>query len=166
MDDIHTGQIMITKYSWLMLALLCCTACGHAKEHNEPVNDTQTNPITTSKHSQVNAMQLLINGQTFDLTLTDSATATDFVRLAPFSLTMQDHLTNEKFATLPTALTQNDRKIGKIQVGDVLLWQGDTLVIFYEIFESEYHYTRLGKINNPQGLKQALGQGDVVVRVQ
>ncbi len=156
---------MITKYSWLMLALLCCTACTQAKEHNEPVG-TQTTQATTSKHIRINTMQLLINGQTFDLALADNAAATEFARLAPLTLTMQDHLTNEKFATLPTALTQNDSKIGKIQVGDVLLWQGDTLVIFYESFESGYQYTHLGKITNPQGLKQALGQGDVVVQIQ
>lgn len=157
---------MINKHYWLTLALLCFTACSHAEEHNQSANNTQTNQISISKHSQANTMQLLINGQTFDLTLADNATGADFARLVPLSLHMQDHLANEKFATLPTALTQNDSKIGTIQVGDVLLWQGNTLVIFYESFDSGYRYTRIGKINNPQGLKQALGQGDVVVQVQ
>lgn len=87
---------MITKYSWLMFTLLCCTACTQAKEHNEPVSDTQTTQAITSKHIRINTMQLLINGQTFDLALADNATATEFARLVPLSLSMQDHLANEK----------------------------------------------------------------------
>ena len=42
-----------------------------------------------------------------------------------------------------------------------MLWSGNTLVVFYESFNSSYSYTRLGKIRNVQNLKAAMGSGSV-----
>ena len=74
---------------------------------------------------------------------------------------MQDHLSNEKFAELPKSLTRNDATVGRIETGDIMLWGGDTLVVFYESFNSPYRYTRLGKIQNADKLKNAVGAGKV-----
>lgn len=37
------------------------------------------------------------------------------------------------------------------------------LVLFYESFTSGYSYTRLGSVDDPAGLVQALGGGEVEV---
>ncbi len=42
-----------------------------------------------------------------------------------------------------------------------MLWQSNTIVVFYESFNSNYSYTRLGKIRNVQNLKAAMGSGSV-----
>lgn len=44
-----------------------------------------------------------------------------------------------------------------------MLYGRDTVVVFYESFESSYSYTRLGQVADPTGLEQALGRGGIRV---
>jgi len=44
-----------------------------------------------------------------------------------------------------------------------VLYNSNTLVLFYETFATSYRYTRLGRLDNPTGLATALGRGHVAV---
>jgi hypothetical protein len=70
---------------------------------------------------------------------------------------------NEKYAGLPKALPADASRPGTIRNGDLMLYGTDTLVIFYSTFQSSYSYTRLGQVDGPSDLPQALGRRGVRV---
>jgi hypothetical protein len=44
-----------------------------------------------------------------------------------------------------------------------MLYGTDTLVVFYLTFDSSYSYTRLGRVEEPANLAEALGRSSVRV---
>lgn len=66
----------------------------------------------------------------------------------------------EKVGSLGFSLPQNDKNI-KTEVGDIMLYQGNQVTIFYG--NNSWSYTKLGKIQNvsKNELKSILGNGDV-----
>ena len=58
--------------------------------------------------------------------------------------------------SLPTSNSQTTT-----QSGDIVLYQGNQVVIFYG--SNTWSYTRLGRIDNLSGWEEALGRGDVSV---
>jgi hypothetical protein len=79
------------------------------------------------------------------------------------TLQMDELNGNEKHARLPKPLPAQASRPGTIRSGDLMLYGADTLVLFYASFESPYAYTRLGTVDDPENLREALGPGTVRV---
>ncbi|CAN7520751.1 cyclophilin-like fold protein [Rhizobacter sp. LjRoot28] len=99
----------------------------------------------------------------FTLADTDTGAARALDAMLPLTLDMEELNGNEKKKDLPNALPTQAVRPGTIRSGDILLWGGRTVVVFYITFESPYAYTPLGHVDDPAGLAQALGRGDVRV---
>lgn len=108
-------------------------------------------------------MKITVGNRVFTATLEDNATAAAFKALFPLSLNMRDVNRNEKAFDLPSDLPTADANPRTIRNGDLMLWSSRTVVVFYKSFSTAYRYTRLGKIEDPQGLAEALGTGDATV---
>jgi hypothetical protein len=108
-------------------------------------------------------MWMTVRGRRFAITLTDSAAARAFAAQLPLTLGMSELNGNEKHARVPNALPAKASRPGTIHGGDLMLYGTDTLVVFYSTFESSYSYTRLGRIDDPTDLPQALGRQSVTV---
>lgn len=108
-------------------------------------------------------MWMTVGERRFAITLTDNAAARAFAAQLPLTLDMEELNGNEKHAQLPQALPANASRPGTIHTGDLMLYGTTTLVMFYETFNSSYSYTRLGRVDDPADLPQALGPRGVRV---
>jgi len=124
-----------------------------------------TKILTFSMASEQKAQKitLTVNGKQFAATIENNATANAFMEMLPLTLNMEELNANEKFAELPKSLPTNQYNPGTIQVGDILLYGSSTIVVFYKKFDTPYSYTKIGKIDQVDGLEAALGKGNVKV---
>ena len=101
-------------------------------------------------------MWMTVGNQQFALTLDENPTARALVQLLPLMLEMSELNGNEKHGRLPRSLPTHAIRPGTIRTGDVLLYGNDTLVVFYETFQSSYSYTPIGRVKETAGLRQRL----------
>ena len=111
----------------------------------------------------MNKMTVTIGNRVFTATLYDNETAKAFVKRLPLTLTMQELNGNEKYLYLDNPLPSASSVPKSINTGDIKLFGSDCLVLFYDSFTTSYSYTDIGAIDNPEGLKEALGKGDASV---
>lgn len=111
-------------------------------------------------------IQVIVGDKTFMATLADNATAEAFRELLPLTLNMTELNGNEKYNYLNVNLPADAVNPGTIQAGDIMLYGQSCVVLFYETFNTSYAYTRIGSIDDPTGLAEALGSGNVTVKFE
>lgn len=124
----------------------------------DPGNDNDKPGTEISRNISINA-----GGRSFAATLEDNEAAKAFAALLPMTVTMSEMNGNEKYYYLPGNLPATPYRPGTLRNGDLMLYGSNCVVLFYETFPSAYSYTRLGKIDNPEGLAAALGREDATI---
>ena len=138
-----------------------CEAGQHSTSGSPAVAAADVAPASAKPEEL--RMWMTVGERRFAITLTDNAAARAFAALLPLTLDMAELNGNEKHADLPKVLPANASRPGTIRNGDLMLYGSDTLVVFYLTFDSSYSYTRLGRVDDPAGLAQALGQRGIRV---
>ena len=131
--------------------LLCATACMPDDKPLTPATDT------------LGDITITVGDRTFSATLEQNSTAEAFLALLPLTLEMRDLHGNEKYHYLSQSLPTNRTSVGTIHAGDIMLYEDNCIVVFYETFTTSYSYSPIGHIADPDGLEQALGSGTVSV---
>ena len=108
-------------------------------------------------------IKITIAGKIFTAVPADTPAAVEFLKRLPLTLRMSELNGNEKYAGLPDKLPADAACPGRIGSGELMLYGNSTLVLFYESFPTSYSYTRIGKITDIRGLKEAVGQESVTV---
>lgn len=125
----------------------------------EAVRESSEQEVTDMK------MKIQIKDMSFTATLEDNSSVDALRELmadGPITLNMSDYANMEKGADLGVTLPQNNEQMNT-QAGDIILYQGKTLVIYYDT--NSWSLTPIGKIDNvnEEELRTALGTGDVTV---
>ena len=70
---------------------------------------------------------------------------------------------NEQVGSLEKSYTKNDKQL-TTHNGDIVLYSGDKIVVFYG--SNSWAYTRLGKMNIPEGdVTELLSNGDITLKI-
>jgi hypothetical protein len=146
-----SNSIILTIITYFFTAL---GSCQHI--NNQILN----------KNMEENINQKLIvkiKDKTFEATLLENPTVTSFKALLPLDLDMIELNDNEKYANLPKSLPTDASVPKHIQKGDLMMYGSNTIVLFYKDFITSYKYTKIGKIDDIQGLESALGKSNIGV---
>ena len=123
----------------LVLIVILITGCSNNKvELPKENNDLGVN----------NQVKVLIEKKGYTINLEDNETTKEFVNMLPLELNMNELNGNEKYIYLDTTLPTNSTNPKRINVGDVMLYGNNCLVIFYKSFDTSYNYTKIGHIDN------------------
>lgn len=153
----------------ILFAALSLSGCGTGEL---PAN-TEITPTPSAEESynesadqgegnqEGSALKITVGEHTFYATFAENPSADEFQELlaqGAITVEMQDYGGFEKVGSLDIELTRTDERI-TTEPGDVILYQGDQITIYYGT--NTWNFTRLAKIDDPEGLKEKLGSGTI-----
>lgn len=152
----------------------------------EPKESTNQNPPVEEKDEQKNAeedeskesdkkeelekinlnLTIEVNGQKYPATLEDNPTSRAFIKKLPLELKMSELNGNEKYYKFSEVFPSNPTAVKNINKGDLMLYGEDTIVLFYDTFETPYEYTKIANISDEDNgmLKTNLGKKEAKVK--
>lgn len=120
-----------------------------------------------NKVEDMGTIYIKVNNQVLNIELEDNLATEKLVeKLKNEDITIKVHEYGgfEKVGNLGFSLPREDKNITTIP-GDLVLYQGNQISLFYD--SNSWNYTKLGKIKdvNSQELKDILGEGDSILTV-
>lgn len=122
---------------------------------SETENTEETEDDTEMK------MTVKIGDSVFTATLEDNAATHELIEMmkqSPITINMSDYSGFEKVGSLGRSLTTDNHQT-TTSAGDIVLYNGNQIVMFYG--SNSWSYTRIGKIDDLSGWKEALGSGSI-----
>lgn len=126
----------------------------------ETLEEEQVNPSA----NEMMRVKITAGGKSFVAEIENSETGKAFWDRLPLTLDMSELNGNEKYC-YGVSLPRNDKHYESIAAGDLMLYSGNCIVVFYGP-AGGYKYTRIGKIADVTGLADALGAGSVSVKFE
>ncbi len=128
----------------------------------DQVDDTADND---EQEVSMNKITITFGDHTYPATLEDNSSAEAFAELleskgGSMTIHMSEYGGWEKVGSLGQTLPSEDTQT-TTEAGDFVLYSDDQIVLFYG--SNSWSYTRLGRIDDPSGLRDALGSGDVEI---
>lgn len=162
----------LAAFIWIFALMGCRSsseAAGKEPAHETALTETADagtpapSAETESEEDTVMTMNVTAGDRTFSAVLENNPAADALVEMmesGPVSIEMRDYSGFEKVGSLGKSLPAQDSRT-TTQAGDIVLYQGDQIVVFYG--SNSWSYTRLGHIQDLSGWEEALGDGSVTI---
>ncbi len=138
-----------------------------SEKEETPSKSVTELPEQQKEEEPMNQAQFYITAKstTFTANFADNSSADafrDLLREGDLTINMSDYGNFEKVGSIGKSLPRKDTQISTT-TGDVVLYQGNQIVIFYGT--NSWSYSRLGKIEdaNAEALLSAFGNGDAAI---
>ena len=165
------GPVGVFLSAALLLALLGCGTGTPAAGNYEPSKGDDSSAAAPEQSENAeeddtveqNTFYVSVGGTTFAADFADTVGAQGLQELladGPVAISMRDYGSFEKVGALGKESPASDSSI-TTQAGDIVLYQGDQIVLFYG--SNSWRYTQLGRVRDLTGWAEALGSGDVTV---
>ena len=152
-----------------MSALLCgCSSNDTSVPASSEISSVNTADHTVETSSQLIETEhtLTIGNHQYTVEFEDSKEADAVKKLLPITAEFTELNGNEKYYQMKESLPSADTPVAQIHKGDLMLYNASYLVLFYQDFETDYSYTRIGRLENPEGLELTVGNGNVTITIQ
>lgn len=131
----------------------------------EPVADLESNLVEHVDNEEEEMLQIQIGTMTLIASLEDNPSVDAFKELladGEMIVDVQNYGGFEKVGTLPQSIPKDDVQVTAVP-GDVMLYQGNSIVIFYG--SNSWAYTKLGTITgySQEELSRILGGKDATI---
>ena len=142
-----------------LLASMVLMGCGY-KAPKTPIKETKDNTEQISEN-EYNKVIITVGDKEFNAVFYKNETTDALIKKLPITVSMKDLNSNEKYYYFDEAFPKNSEKVGNIDAGDIMLYGDSCVVLFYKSFNTSYSYTKIGYIENIEGLESALGNSDI-----
>ena len=161
-----TGKFWGILFVLMVMVLAGCTrqqTAGANVVANQDTQPVQQENVQNQKQEEVVAMRLQINGVDVPVTWEDNPSTRALQKLLPLNITMSAYGGFEQVGVIGTVIERADTQI-TTNYGDIVLYNGDRLVIFYG--SNSWSYTSMGHIDmSQQEITDMLSKGAVTVTI-
>ena len=141
------------------------TASEETTATGETVTASEENKTADEENNDMeDSMRLLIGEKEVPVTWEENASVEALKKLCPATIQMSMYGGFEQVGSIGQSIVRNDKQT-KTNYGDIVLYSGDQIVIFYG--SNSWSYTRLGHIDLTQKeMQDLLSGGDVSITLQ
>ena len=130
------------------------------ESHEKAVENNMSVKLEQNKEM---TMKLMIDNAVVPVSWEQNASTEELKKMLPLTINMSMYGGFEQVGSIGHSLTRNDKQT-TTQYGDIVLYAGDKIVIFYG--SNSWSYTRLGHIDLSQSeMTDLLSHGDVTIRI-
>lgn len=130
----------------------------------DTVTEKENNTSDERNSTTEETMRLLIDKTEVPVTWEENASVEALRALSPLTIQMSMYGGFEQVGPIGQSITRDDKQTST-SYGDIVLYSGNQIVIFYG--SNSWAYTRLGHVDLPrQEMSELLGNGDVTITLE